>query len=315
MLGPSLALNLPTGLYWECGCGRSDLDSFHHPGSIADCLPPQIPAMGPKIGRGMFVPTQCYCTQIGLPRFVTERVPHSLFIPQLCPTLCDLMDCSLLGSSVPEISQARILEWVAVSFSRRSSWPRDRTWVSCISRQILYHQATREVCYCTQRAEIPNCSSNTHTHIKAHFPLEDWQQEYPVLHPWPEKSPEQSSLSLTWTPQSHPWLSRSTESLQHSCPGWSRGEALSLSTYFSFASLPSQASGHWGTSVKLWCFVKCKLKTANLFRNSYFIEKWGPEVLWTADLDLKLRSPHFKPLALPIAWCCFSFISMKLYLS
>lgn len=35
MLGPSPALNLPTGLYWECGCGKSDLDSFHHPGNIA----------------------------------------------------------------------------------------------------------------------------------------------------------------------------------------------------------------------------------------------------------------------------------------
>ena len=34
---------------------------------------------------------------------------------QLCPTLCDLMDCSLLGSSVHGISQARILEWVAIS--------------------------------------------------------------------------------------------------------------------------------------------------------------------------------------------------------
>ena len=40
------------------------------------------------------------------------------------------MDCSLPGSSVHGIFQARILEWVAISFSRRSSWSRDRTWVS-----------------------------------------------------------------------------------------------------------------------------------------------------------------------------------------
>ena len=39
-------------------------------------------------------------------------------IAQLCPTLCDLMDCSLLGSSVHRIFQARILEQVAISFSR-----------------------------------------------------------------------------------------------------------------------------------------------------------------------------------------------------
>ena len=40
---------------------------------------------------------------------------------QLCLTLCDPVDCSLLGSSVYEISQARILEWVAIPFSRGSS--------------------------------------------------------------------------------------------------------------------------------------------------------------------------------------------------
>ena len=48
------------------------------------------------------------------------------------------------GSSVHGISQARILEWVAISFPRTSSWPRDRTQVSCIVRKILYHWATRE---------------------------------------------------------------------------------------------------------------------------------------------------------------------------
>ena len=51
---------------------------------------------------------------------------------------------TLSGSSVHGISQARILEWVAISFSRGYSWPRDQTLVSCIGRQILYHWATRE---------------------------------------------------------------------------------------------------------------------------------------------------------------------------
>ena len=46
---------------------------------------------------------------------------------QLCPTLCDPMDCGPPGSSVHGIFQARILEWVAISFSRGSSHPRDRT--------------------------------------------------------------------------------------------------------------------------------------------------------------------------------------------
>ena len=49
----------------------------------------------------------------------------------------DLMDCSPPGSSVLGISQARILEWVAISFSRGSSWPRDRTWVSCVAGSLF----------------------------------------------------------------------------------------------------------------------------------------------------------------------------------
>ena len=56
----------------------------------------------------------------------------------------DPMDYSLPGSSVHGIFQARILEWVAIFFSRGSFWPRDQTHVSCIGRQILYHWATRE---------------------------------------------------------------------------------------------------------------------------------------------------------------------------
>ena len=51
-------------------------------------------------------------------------------VTQLCPTLCNSVDCSPPGSSVHGILQARILEWVAISFSRRSSWPRNQTGVS-----------------------------------------------------------------------------------------------------------------------------------------------------------------------------------------
>ena len=46
-------------------------------------------------------------------------------VTQSCPTLCDPMDCSLPDSSIHGIFQARILEWVAISFSRGSSLPRD----------------------------------------------------------------------------------------------------------------------------------------------------------------------------------------------
>ena len=54
------------------------------------------------------------------------------------------MDCSLPCSSVHGIFQAIILEWVAISSSRRYSWLRDQTHVSCTGRWILYHWATRE---------------------------------------------------------------------------------------------------------------------------------------------------------------------------
>ena len=54
-------------------------------------------------------------------------------VAQSCPTLCNPMDCGLPGSSVHRIFQARILEWIATSFSRESSQPRDQTRVSCFS--------------------------------------------------------------------------------------------------------------------------------------------------------------------------------------
>ena len=57
---------------------------------------------------------------------------------------CDPMDYSLPVFSVHVILQARIMEWVSISFSRGSSWPRDQTWVSCIGRWILYHWAAQD---------------------------------------------------------------------------------------------------------------------------------------------------------------------------
>ena len=71
-------------------------------------------------------------------------VSSCCLVAKSCPTLCDSVDCGLPGSSVHGISQARILDWVAICFSRRSSQPKDRTCVSCIGRQVLYHRATRK---------------------------------------------------------------------------------------------------------------------------------------------------------------------------
>ena len=65
-------------------------------------------------------------------------------VVQACLTLWDPTNCSLPGSSVYGILQARMLEWVAIPFSRGFSWPRNWTWVSCIAGNFFTIWATSE---------------------------------------------------------------------------------------------------------------------------------------------------------------------------
>ena len=65
-------------------------------------------------------------------------------VTQSCPTLCDPMDCSLPGSSVHAILQARILEWIAVPFSRGSSQSRNQTQISLVAGGFFTIWVTRE---------------------------------------------------------------------------------------------------------------------------------------------------------------------------
>ena len=67
-----------------------------------------------------------------------------MLVNQLCLTLWDPIECSPLGSSVHGILQARILEWVAIPFFRKSSWPKDVRWVSCIAGRCFITWATRK---------------------------------------------------------------------------------------------------------------------------------------------------------------------------
>ena len=67
-----------------------------------------------------------------------------VLVAQSCPTFWDPMDCSLSGSSVHGLLQARILEWVAIPFSRRSSQPRDWPRISHIAGRFFTIWATRE---------------------------------------------------------------------------------------------------------------------------------------------------------------------------
>ena len=98
---------------------------------------------------------------------------HCRLVTQSCLTHCNAMDCSPPGSSVHEISQTKLLEWVAMSFSRGSSQPRDQTHVTCIGRWILYYWTTREAYPC--RLSTPNPPVKTIPflldQIKAHSAL------------------------------------------------------------------------------------------------------------------------------------------------
>ena len=90
-----------------------------------------------QIGKGVcqgYILSRCH------PAYLTYMQSVKCEVAQSCPTLCDPMDCIPSGSSVYGILQARILEWVAISFSRGSSQSRDRTQVSHIAgrRFILW---------------------------------------------------------------------------------------------------------------------------------------------------------------------------------
>ena len=67
-----------------------------------------------------------------------------VLVTRWCLTLCGPMGDSPPGSSIHGIFQARVLEWIAISFSRGSSWPRDWTWVSCIAGKLFTVWSTRE---------------------------------------------------------------------------------------------------------------------------------------------------------------------------
>ena len=139
-----------------------------------------IPGSGKSPGEGIGNPLQCSCLEnfmdrkawkttvhgisksrtrliyLEKPVFIKRRevkervdilsfVHHMISIievTQSCPTLCDPVDCSPPSSSIHGILQARILEWVAIFFSRGSSRPGGRTHISCIGRRILYFWLT-----------------------------------------------------------------------------------------------------------------------------------------------------------------------------
>ena len=102
----------------------------------------------------------------------------------------DPMDCSPPGSSVHGILQARILEWVAIPFSRGSSWPRDWTCVSCIAGRFFTIWPPRKSIYWMKKwkAQI------SHKYLESGINFQWWHEKWiqRLHHPWIQKV-----LSLT----------------------------------------------------------------------------------------------------------------------
>ena len=101
--------------------------------------PAHITSLKPLPGTSNWMSTPLPRSQVLCKNFKVK-----VLVTQLCLTLCDPMDYSLPASTVHGILQARILQWVAIPFSRGSSQPRGRTGVSCIAGRFFTIWATRE---------------------------------------------------------------------------------------------------------------------------------------------------------------------------
>ena len=172
-----------------------------------------------------------------------------MLVAQLCLTLCDPMDCSLPGSSVYGISQARILEWVSISFSRGSFWPRDQTQVSCSAGGFFIIWATRKAKPVTKGQIVYDL-----THMKSFSSV---QSSCSVMSNslWPHGL--QHARLLCSSP--------STGTCSNSCSSSQWSHPIILSSVFSFSSCfyLSQHQGlfQWvGSSHQMAKVLECQLQ-------------------------------------------------------
>ena len=121
-----------------------------------------------------------------------------LLVTQSCPTLCNPRDCSQTGFSVHGIRQVRILEWVAILFSRGSSWLRDRTGVSCIAGRLFSIWTTRE----TQngRGLWQNPGETFYCSVVDQWKVKQWSGEWllGVRWPWQHMAKCHQGRSVPW---------------------------------------------------------------------------------------------------------------------
>ena len=127
-VGPNLGLNNNIEVHWYLTCrhrpaGMDLCECFSSPSSSKLC------PLFPLSLIFSLLPLSWVHPLLIIPTF-----PPNIEWMHMCPILCNLLDCSPTSSSVLEILQARILEWVAISSSRGSPQPRDQKWVSCVSR-------------------------------------------------------------------------------------------------------------------------------------------------------------------------------------
>ena len=134
---------------------------------------------------------------------------------QSCLTLCDPMDCSLPASSIHRIFQARVLDWVVISFSRGSPQPRDQTQVSCITGRHFTIWTTREAwvleldykesialenwCFWTVVLEM-TLESLLDSKIKPVNPK--WNQSWMFI----ERTGAEAETPILWLPCANNWL-------------------------------------------------------------------------------------------------------------
>ena len=103
----------------------------------------------PPLQFGLFNESPISFTEQG-----SELCSCHCLVTTLCPALCNYMDCSPPGSAVHGTSEARILEWVTISFSRVSSWPRDQTCVSYIAGGFFTTEPSGKPKLCTINSQI-----------------------------------------------------------------------------------------------------------------------------------------------------------------
>ena len=210
------------------------------------------------------------CMEVYLVYIWRNCFVESLSFVQL---FCYPMDCSLPGSSVHRISQARILEWVAISFPRVSFRSMDGTHISCIDRWILYHWATGKVV--TYMSSVQFSRSVVSDYVWPHEPQHarpPCPSPTPGVHPnpcpssrWCHPAISFSVVSFSSCPQSFP----ASGSFQMSQLFTSGGQSIGVSASASVLPMNTQDWSPLGWT----CWISLQSKGLSRFFSNTTIQK------------------------------------------